>query len=81
MEKQLQKELNELNDKDKEMNILDTGAKYSIFINLNSVDPNKVVGDIFQVFHGFCILLVRINMQIGLKLQISKLYKVFFRTS
>lgn len=31
------------------MKQIDTGAKYTIFINLNSVDTNKVVESIFEV--------------------------------
>ena len=50
IEKQLQEELDSLNTMDKQMSILDTGAKYTIFINQPSVDPNKVVGSIFEVF-------------------------------
>ena len=48
LEKELQAELNSLNTLDKELNILDTGAKYSIFINLDSADPNQVVESIFE---------------------------------
>ncbi|CAF0728714.1 unnamed protein product [Brachionus calyciflorus] len=47
IEKQLQEELDSLNTMDKELSILDTGAKYTIFINQPNVDPNHVVGSIF----------------------------------
>lgn len=50
IEKQLQEELDSLNTMDKQMSILDTGAKYTIFINQPTVDPNQVVGSIFGVF-------------------------------
>lgn len=48
LEKELQQELDTLNQRDKEFAVLDTGAKYTIFIKLNSVDTNKVVEDIFE---------------------------------
>lgn len=48
LEKELQNELDSLNKRDKEFAILDTGAKYTIFINIDSVDPNKVVEAIFE---------------------------------
>lgn len=48
LEKELQEELNSLNKRDKEFTVLDTGAKYTIFINLESVNPNGVVEAIFE---------------------------------
>ena len=49
LEKELQQELDELNKRDKEFQVLDTGANYTIFITLDSVDPTKVVKNIFEV--------------------------------
>jgi hypothetical protein len=49
IEKELQKELDTLNSVDKEFNVIDTGAKYTIFIKQSQVDPNQVVDRIFQV--------------------------------
>jgi len=49
IEKELQKELDSLNSVDKEFNVIDTGAKYTIFIKQSQVNPNRVVDDIFQV--------------------------------
>ena len=49
LEKELQQELDELNKRDKEFQVLDTGANYTIFITLESVDPTKVVKNIFEV--------------------------------
>ena len=50
IEKQLQEELDSLNTMDKQLSILDTGAKYTLFINQPNVDPNKVVESVFEVF-------------------------------
>lgn len=49
LEKELQEELDSLNKRDKEFAVLDTGAKYTIFINLESVSSNSVVEAIFEV--------------------------------
>lgn len=49
LDKELQQELDELNKRDKEFQTLDTGANYTIFITLDSVDPTKVVRKIFEV--------------------------------
>ena len=43
------RQLDELNKRDKEFQVLDTGANYTIFITLESVDPTKVVKNIFEV--------------------------------
>lgn len=48
LDKELQQELDELNKRDKEFQTLDTGANYTIFITLDSVDPTKVVRKIFE---------------------------------
>lgn len=49
IEKKLQEELNSLNALDRQMSILDTGAKYTIFINHPELDSNQVVRSIFEV--------------------------------
>lgn len=49
IEKKLKQELDTLNALDKQMSILDTGAKYTIFINQPKLDPNQVVKSIFEV--------------------------------
>ena len=53
IEKLLKQELDSLNSRDKELRVIDTGAKYTIFIKLDSVDTNQVVRSIFQVEFNF----------------------------
>jgi len=48
LDKELQEELDSLNKRDKELAVLDTGAKYTIFIHLDSVSSNSVVEAIFE---------------------------------
>ena len=48
MERELQKELDYLNSCDKELKLIDTGAKYTIFVNLENCRPNQVVNDMFE---------------------------------
>ena len=53
IEKLLKQELDSLNSRDKELRVIDTGAKYTIFIKLDSADTNQVVRSIFQVEFNF----------------------------
>ena len=45
----LKEELDGLNSRDKEFTVIDTGAKYTLFISLSSVDSNQVAKSIYQV--------------------------------
>ena len=49
IEKLIKEELDSINTRDREFNVLDSGAKYTIFIYLKSVNPNKIVESIFDV--------------------------------
>ena len=49
IDKLMAKELQSLNERDKELKILDTGAKYTLFVNFESINPNKIVSAIFEV--------------------------------
>jgi hypothetical protein len=49
LEKLLKAELDTLHERDKEFNVIDTGAKHTILISLESIDPNQVVESIFDV--------------------------------
>ena len=49
IEKMLKEELDGLNSRDKEFTVIDTGAKYTLFISLSSVDSNQVAKSIYQV--------------------------------
>lgn len=49
IEKQLKEELEGLNKRDKELVVLDTNAKHTIFILSGNSDPNQVVTSIFEV--------------------------------
>jgi hypothetical protein len=53
-------ELDNLNQQDKEYVVMDTGAKYTIFINLvdTLVEPNFVVESMFQV------IFIRLNAEL-----------------
>jgi len=48
IDKMLKQELDSLNDRDKEFTVIDTGAKYTLFIHLESVDTNQVAKSIYQ---------------------------------
>ena len=52
IEKLLKQELESLNSRDKDFSVIDTGAKYTIFIKLDA-DPNQIVKSIFQVKSKF----------------------------
>ena len=55
----LKQELDSLNDRDKEFTVIDTGAKYTLFISLSSVDTNQVAKAIYQV--NFAMLTIKRN--------------------
>lgn len=49
IEKLLKEELDDLNQKDKDLVVLDTNAKHTMFILSECADPNQVATSIFQV--------------------------------
>ena len=57
IEKLLKDELNDLNAQDKELRVLDTGAKYTIFIDFKNFDPNKIAEAIFGVIMKISLII------------------------
>lgn len=45
----LKEELEGLNKRDKEFHVLDPNAKYTLFIPVESSDPNQIAQSIFEV--------------------------------